>query len=282
MKDIILENGKLKAHVNAFGAEWKGLEKDGLEYLYSGDPAYYGRTSPTLFPIIGRFLSDTYYVGDRAYSLPLNGFAMDRNFTAEEQEKDRVTFLLVSDERTKEGYPFDFELRVTYALDGDHMTVRHAVRNTGTAEMPFGVGCHTAYRWPLEEGEDPSGYRLCFEKEENITSFNPFNWKTPGFVRGKTRPLDHSLFENFTRSMTDIASDWIEFRAPSGHGVRIQRKEYPFLAMWSLPDEKAQLVCLEPCTSVHAGGATTLNDRMGIIVLPAGECCEKEFSVTPF
>ena len=40
MKDIILRSGALKAHVNAFGAEWKGLEKDGLEYLYSGDPAY--------------------------------------------------------------------------------------------------------------------------------------------------------------------------------------------------------------------------------------------------
>ena len=62
----------------------------------------------------------------------------------------------------------------------------------------------------------------------------------------------------------------------------IERSAFPFLAMWSLPDEGAELVCLEPCTSVHAGGATTLNDRMGIIVLPAGDCCDKEFSVTPF
>ena len=282
MKDIILHSGALKAHVNAFGAEWKGLEKDGLEYLYSGDPAYYSRTSPTLFPIIGRFLSDTYYVGNRAYHLPLNGFAMDRNFSVEEEKEDRATFLLAADERTLAMYPFRFTLRVTYALSPEKMTVRYRIRNTDTQALPFGIGCHTAYRWPLTPGENPSDYKLCFEKEETITSFNPFNWKTPGFVLGKTRPLDHSLFENYTRSMTGIRSDWIEYRAPSGHGVRIERKEFPFLAMWTLPDEKAELVCLEPCTSVHAGGATTLNDRMGIIVLPAGDCCDKEFSVTPF
>ena len=52
MKDIILDNGTVKAHVNAFGAELKSLEMDGLEYLWQGDPKYYARTSPTLFPIM--------------------------------------------------------------------------------------------------------------------------------------------------------------------------------------------------------------------------------------
>ena len=70
MKDIIIRSDRLTVHVNPLGAELKGVEMDGLEYLWQGDSAYYLRTSPTLFPIIGRCLSDTYYVGDQAYTMP--------------------------------------------------------------------------------------------------------------------------------------------------------------------------------------------------------------------
>ena len=81
MKDLILKSDCLTVHVNALGAELKGVEKDGLEFLWQGDKDSYPRTSPTLFPIMGRFLSDTYYVGDKAYNMGLNGIAMDLNFT---------------------------------------------------------------------------------------------------------------------------------------------------------------------------------------------------------
>ena len=90
MKDIILQSDRIKAHVNAFGAELKGLEMDGVEYLYSGDPEYYGRTSPTLFPITGRFLSDTYFVDDQVWKMPMNGFATNRNFKVHEIGEDYV------------------------------------------------------------------------------------------------------------------------------------------------------------------------------------------------
>ena len=61
MKDVIIRSDRLTVHANALGAELKGVEMDGLEYLWQGDVDSYARTSPTLFPIVGRFLSDTYY-----------------------------------------------------------------------------------------------------------------------------------------------------------------------------------------------------------------------------
>ena len=36
MKDIIIRSGEVLAHVNAFGAELKGLSMNGFEYLYDG------------------------------------------------------------------------------------------------------------------------------------------------------------------------------------------------------------------------------------------------------
>ena len=71
---------------------------DGLEYLWQGDPKYYARTSPTLFPIMGRFLSDTYYVKDRPYHMTINGFAMDRNFTAADITDTSAEFVLTDDD----------------------------------------------------------------------------------------------------------------------------------------------------------------------------------------
>ena len=113
MKDMIIRSDGLIAHVNAFGAELKGLSSDGFEYLYDGDPRYYGRTSPTLFPIIGRFLSNTYFDGDRWYQMPLNGIAQDRNFAVAAHGEDYVTFVLTDDEETLAMYPYHFRLEVS-------------------------------------------------------------------------------------------------------------------------------------------------------------------------
>ncbi len=280
MKDIVIRSKNVIAHVNAFGAELKGLSMNGVEYLYQGDPAYYDRTSPTLFPIIGRFLSDTYFVGDQAYQMPLNGFAQNRNFQVQEQGIDFVKFVLADDERTRTMYPFAFELQVKYVLKENFMHITYKVTNPGERELPFCIGCHTAYRWPLLDGEKPEDYYLVFEKEEDLESFNPFNWRQAGFVRGKERSLSHDLFANYTRSVTDLKSEWVEFtNKVNGRSIRIHRAQMPYLAIWTLTDEEARYICLEPCTSVHAGGCTTMYDRNGVLVLRTGESCERSFCI---
>ncbi len=279
MKDIIIRSDKLTVHVNALGAELKGVEMDGLEYLWQGQKDIYPRTSPTLFPIVGRFLSDTYYVGDRAYQMPLNGVAMDENFRCFMYKENRAVFQLTANERLLAMYPFDFCLTVAYTADANTLHVDYRVENFGSCAMPFSVGCHTAYNWPLTEGDAPEDYRLRFEKEESLESFNPFGWTQP-FVRGNLRPLSHDLFANYTRSLTGIRSDWIQLEnVKNGRSVRIHRKDFPYLAIWTLPTPQAKLICLEPCTGVHAGnhGALHLEDRDGALLLQPKETWEKGF-----
>ena len=282
MKDIIIRSGDLTAHVNAFGAELKGLMLDGFEYLYDGDPAYYGRTSPTLFPIIGRFLSNTYFDGDQWYQMPLNGFAMDRNFTVAAQGEDYATFVLTDDARTREMFPYAFRLEVTYRLAQGRLWVEYCIDNPGEGLLPFGLGCHTAYRWPLTDGESPEDCYLRFEQDEEIVSFNPFGWKDAGFIQGGKRPLDHGLFRNFTRSLYDFKSGWVEFASRRhGHSVRIHRSEFPYLAIWASPEENARVICIEPCTSIQAGACTGMFDRSGVTVLSPGESWRRSFSIEP-
>lgn len=283
MKDIIIHSGDLVAHVNAWGAELKGLSLNGFEYLYDGDPRYYGRTSPTLFPIIGRFLSNTYFDGDQWYQMPLNGIAQDRNFTVAAQGDGFVTFVMEDDEATRAMYPYHFRLEVTYRVDGQRLHADYRITNPGEAGLlPFGLGCHTAYRWPLTEAESPEDCFLRFEKKESIGSFNPFGWKDPDFVKDGLRPLHHELFRNFTRSIYGLESDWVEF-ASTKHDrcVRLYRSEFPYLAIWASPDQNARVICIEPCTSIQAGACLGMFDRSGVQVLAPGESAEKHFSIEP-
>ena len=49
----ILENDTLRVEIESFGAEIKSVKRkaDGREYMWCGDPRYWGRTSPVLFPL---------------------------------------------------------------------------------------------------------------------------------------------------------------------------------------------------------------------------------------
>ena len=51
----ILENDTLRVEIESFGAEIKSVKRkaDGREYMWCGDPKYWGRTSPVLFPFVG-------------------------------------------------------------------------------------------------------------------------------------------------------------------------------------------------------------------------------------
>lgn len=46
----ILENDTLRVEIESFGAEIKSVKRkaDGREYMWCGDPKYWGRTSPAL------------------------------------------------------------------------------------------------------------------------------------------------------------------------------------------------------------------------------------------
>lgn len=281
MKDIIIASDRLRVHVNALGAEIKSAEMDGFEYLWQGEADVYARTSPTLFPIIGRFLSDTYYVGDTPYHMPINGIVMDRNFACLARTEDSAAFALHADDKTRMAYPFDFSLTVAYFVSGNALRVAYTVENGGDVAMPFGIGCHTAYKWPLQ-GTAPDAYGLFFEQAETLESFNPFGWRDAFVEDANERPLSHDLFENYTRSITNIRSSWIAYGSKRHErAVRIHREGFPFMAIWSLPRADANLICLEPCTSIHAGdsGCTHLEDRAGTVKLAPGEIWERSFSI---
>lgn len=281
MKDFIIDNQYLTVSTNPFGAELKSVFDTtlNLEYVWQGDEDTFLRSGYTMFPSTGRLVNNIHYVHNKAYEMPENGFTHTRNFSVVEHKKDSITMCLVSDDRTRRYYPYDFSLSVTYSLRMRSLSVSYLIENLSEVNIPVGVGCHVAFRWPLYDYQKSTDYYLNFEKEEKILTFNPFGWTDPFLKDESTHLLYHDLFSNYARSFHGLRSEWLELRSTTcDHFIRIHRKEFPFLAMWGLPSEEASFICLEPCTSIATGG-TTLFDRAGILSLPAHRRTAKTFKV---
>ena len=91
-----IENEYLKIEIHPKGAELQSVynKKTFLEYMWSGDPAFWGKKSPVLFPIVGTLKNDTYYFENKAYQLTRHGFARDMDFAVTDQTSSSITFTL--------------------------------------------------------------------------------------------------------------------------------------------------------------------------------------------
>ena len=65
----------------------------------------------------------------KKYQLPRHGFARDYTFELENHNTDKATFLLCSNAETLKKYPFEFEFRLHYTLDGNQLSLTYDVKN---------------------------------------------------------------------------------------------------------------------------------------------------------
>ena len=105
-----LTNDTVAIQVNSHGAEWKSLKslKNGTEYLWKADPAFWGRTSPVLFPFVGGVNNKEYRTKGKTYTMSQHGFARDMEFALFLKKDSEIWFVLNSDAQTNENYPYDF------------------------------------------------------------------------------------------------------------------------------------------------------------------------------
>ena len=249
----IIENALIRATINPKGAELTSLfhKQLQLEYLWSGDPAFWGKHSPVLFPIVGALKENIYYYKDSVYELARHGFARDKVFTVEIKETDRVVFLLTSSPGTEIIYPFSFEFRIHYSLHKDQLCVAYSITNIGKEEMYFSVGGHPAFALPLWPGTNYNDYRLEFEKEENTGRW-PISKEgliekepIPLLENSKQLPLTKELFHKDAIVLKNLTSSYVTLKsANTSHGWRFDFSDFPYLGIWAA--KNADFVCIEP------------------------------------
>lgn len=110
--DHVISNQYLRLVLSDRGAELRSVKKDGREYLWEGDPQYWGERSPLLFPYVGRFTEGKYRLGGSVYEMGIHGFARHRLYEVVCREEDKIVFELRDDTETYRMYPFHFTLPV--------------------------------------------------------------------------------------------------------------------------------------------------------------------------
>ncbi|AXG74349.1 aldose 1-epimerase family protein [Flavobacterium arcticum] len=279
--NIILSNANLSASINPKGAELVSLKDNkGTEYMWEGNPEFWGKHSPVLFPIVGTLKDNSYTYNDKSYTLSRHGFARDMVFTVKEQLDDSATFSLVANAETKEKYPFDFELQLKYTLIANRLHIDYIVNNNGSEVMPFSIGAHPAFALQGNFEE----YSLQFEKDEQLVSTQLQNdllsaTEVPVALHDEKLPLQYDLFENDALVFKKIESKYININKNNTPFLRVSFPDFPHLGLWTKPN--APFLCIEPWQG-YADSTTSngnLYKKEGVIVLEKSTKIKKGFSI---
>ena len=255
-----IENDHLTLLVDSLGAQMMHIcSRDGREYLWQGDPAYWSDRAPTLFPFIGRQTRDSYQYRGTVYPMGIHGFAAGQDFTCRVQEKDKLVLELTDNEQTRNQYPFAFSLEIGFQLMGSQVQISYAVKNRSRQVMPFGIGGHPGFRVPLDDGEDFTDYVVEFAGgcQPDRVGFTPQVYlsgqdEAYPLEEGKYLPLCHDLFDQDAIILKNMSREVTLRSKVSSHGVTVSYPEMSYLGLWHWPETDAPYLCIEPWTSLTA------------------------------
>lgn len=276
-----ISNSILTAQIKHIGAELCSLkDNSNTEYIWNGNPEFWGKHSPILFPIVGTLKNNSYHYNSKDYQLSRHGFAREMNFELIDKQENSATFSLISSDETLKKYPFNFELHLIYTLENKSLKIEYKVINKGKSKMPFSIGAHPAF--------DLSGnfenYSLEFENEEPLT----FYLLEEGLISNNTAQiqldkkqlhLNHKLFENDALVFKKLPSKSITILENSKPILKVSYEDFPDLGIWTPPN--APFICIEPwfgySDTVNTFG--NLFEKEGMQVLGSNKTFKSQFSI---
>lgn len=285
----ILQNDILTVEVSSNGAELQSIRKGDVEYLWQGNPAYWGRRSPVLFPIVGSVWEKRYRVDGREYVLGQHGFARDRGFELVSASDTEVRYRLVSDEETLKVYPFGFRLEIAYRLRGNELDVVWEVTNPADTDLYFQIGAHPAFNYPDYDPQKSGRGSLSFDKTEGLECIRI---KEKGCVDVSVKwPLEMTDGRVKLEKDTFDAIDTIMLQDSQIREVNMFKEDgtpwlsltfdAPVVGIWSPPGKVAPFICIEPwygrCDS--AGYEGEYRDKDWMNRLAPGERFESVYTI---
>lgn len=249
-----LKNDLITLGIQSKGAELKSLKKNdtGLEYLWHADPCYWDRTSPILFPVVGRYKNHTTYHEGREIVLPQHGFARDMEFDLMSQTEDSIWFAVSSNEETYAVYPFHFRLWIGYAIAGSSIKVMWKVENPDDKTLYFSIGAHPGFLCPFHEDRRQEEYFLAFDTEKPLESRivgsdGHMSDETEFFYPENGRlAIKASLFDNDTMVIENHQIHQVSILTPEGQEYVKVSFDAPLVGIWTQIKKNAPFICIEP------------------------------------
>lgn len=284
-----LENQRLCVEISEMGAEVTRIydKKQDAELLWEADPMYWKRHSPVLFPNVGKTYRNTVLINGTHYPTSQHGFARDSVFKCICKKDDTASFLLASSDETKEVYPFDFELLISYILQGNGLRVEWEVRNPGEETMYFTIGGHPAFRFAGKD-EKKADYILKFPGKDSLeyllidpaeAAVDPSDVHTINLADGCC-PVAEKMFENDALIFDDgqIEEVWLCHKDGTPY-VGMKCEGFPNFGIWSVKD--APFVCLEPWMgrADDVGFDKELSQKANVNKAEPGESFKQDYTI---
>ena len=241
MKEVRIQNEYVEAVVSQQGAEIISFKRkdNGIETIWSRDPAYWTNCNPILFPYTGPLKDGHYEYNGKTYELGQHGFARRAVFEFDDIQEDRVTLSLTYNEETMKVYPFRFRITVNYRLEGYKIINSYTISNLDECDLPFSLGFHPAFNCPLTEEGKYEDYRIEFEVHEDL------HHKEKDLTEGDSFDLEHNLVSgSFFYDDHQLKSRWSQL-TDGKHTIRVGNEGFATLGFWRKTDT-TPFMCIEP------------------------------------
>lgn len=277
-----ISNAFLTAKINHKGAELFSLQANDTkkEYIWEGNPEFWGKHSPVLFPIVGTLKNNSFQIEDTTYQLPRHGFARDMTFEVVEKTENSVIFSIQSSAETLKVYPFTFELQLIYALEAKKLNITYKVINKNQSQLPFSIGAHPAFA--LEGNFEE--YELEFEKNDDLV----YHLLENDLISAATKkvekqdnyvPLNYQLFENDALIFKSLESKKLTISKNKIPFLKVDFQGFPHLGIWTKKD--APFLCIEPWYGYSDTNEATGNlfEKEGIQIIDANAIFTSKFAI---
>lgn len=285
MPEIVsITNDRLTVEVSSSGAEMQSLvSSDGRSWLWNGDAAWWSGRSPILFPIVGKAPGNKLTIDGRQVDMAQHGFARRNEFALVNQTQTSCAHRLTATDATRSVYPFEFALTLTHSLDGSALTVAAEVENLDEKPMPFGIGFHSAFSWPLP-GAEGKAHMVQLENRAEP----PLARLEDGLLRADRLPspfaggkleVSPEMFVEDAMIFTEGTGTALTYGVDGGEALHFSFENLPNLALWTKPG--APFLCVEPWhgTAAAVGASDDITERPFTKILPPGENARFAFTV---
>ncbi|MFK8059665.1 MAG: aldose 1-epimerase [Polaribacter sp.] len=230
--------------------------------------------SSVLFPFANRIENGAYSFLEKNYKFPCNenggknalhGLIFNKEFSVFEKaistNKCAVT-IFYKEEKQSKGFPFTYEIHLTYTLSETVLSLSVDVKNTDTKSFPFVLGWH-----PYFFCNNLKESTLIFNSDKKI-EFNE-NLITKEIIEYR----GYSVFKIEDKQLDDcfiLKNNTIEFKTPDYQLEISSTSKENYLQMYTPKD--LPLIAIEPMTGV----SNSFNNKIGLQVLEP----KKSYSLT--
>lgn len=279
---VTIKNSDLTVKIAKSGAQITSIVSDGVEYMWSADPAFWSSSAPIMFPMCGGLKGGKYELFGKTYEMIKHGFAKISTFEIEEQTAESVTMLLRDNEQTREMYPYTFAFRVKFTVNGKSLSVTYDAENLDTKEMWCTFGAHEAYACP----EGIEDYEIVFPERETLYAYGLNGDIVTDYTKlivndsntlklcDKDFFLDALVFRDGTKSTKATLV------GKSGRRLTVDYEGFDYLVLWH--KYTAPYLCIEPWCGLPdvTGSDYDFTKKLGMRSLAPGEHFARTHTIT--